>query len=106
MKYEYLKKSILRSKNSIFNSILEYADYADNHNYASLLAKLQVKASAAALNTHRDYANEIGMTRDMQLMQLENKPQNHRKTNYSGDRDSYSEKANVLGGNNSNKDYK
>jgi hypothetical protein len=50
MKYEYLKKSILRSKNPMFNSILEYADYADNHDYVSLLSKLQVKASAYALN--------------------------------------------------------
>jgi hypothetical protein len=106
MKYEYLKKSILRGKNSIFNSILEFADYTDDHDYASLLAKLQVKASAHALNSHRDQANEIGMTRDMQLMQLENKPRNHRKPNYSGDRDPESERVNVLSGNNPNKDYK
>jgi hypothetical protein len=111
MKYEYLKKSILRSKNSMFNSILEYADYADNHDYASLLAKLQVKASAAALNTHRDYVNEIGVSRDMQLMSLESKPRdnsestNH-KSKYSGTRDPKSERAYVLSGNNPNRDHK
>jgi hypothetical protein len=35
--------SDLRSPNHIFNSIPEYADHADDHDYASLLlAKLQV----------------------------------------------------------------
>ena len=39
-----------RSPIHIFKSILEYAYYADDHDYASLLAKLQVKLSATELN--------------------------------------------------------
>ena len=108
MKYEYLKKSILRSKNHMFDTILEFADYADNHDYASLLAKLQVKASAHTLNTHRDQANEIGMARDMQLMQLENHPQENKvrnpKSRKSEGRET--EKVFVLSNNNPNKNHK
>jgi hypothetical protein len=70
MKYEYLKKSILRGPNRIFNSILEYADYADDHDYASLLAKLQVKFSATELNEHRDRSNENGLNKGMRAMQI------------------------------------
>jgi hypothetical protein len=65
MKYEYLKKSILRSPNHIFNSILEYADYAE-------------------LNEHRDRGNENGLNKVMHAMQIgSTSPENaamHRKS--------------------------
>jgi hypothetical protein len=59
MKYEYLKKSILKSSNRIFNQILEYADYAENHSYQTLIAKLQVKWSASQMIRYKDRINNI-----------------------------------------------
>ena len=92
----------------MFDTILEFAYYAYNHDYSSLLAKLQVKASAHALKFHRDQANEVEMARDMQLMQLKNNPQENKvrnsKPNKSGGR--ATEKVFVLSGNIPNKNHK
>jgi hypothetical protein len=109
MKYEYLKKSILRSPNKMFNSILEFADYADNHNYTTLLAKLQIRASADELNNHKDKKIGTNLVNNFTNMNVSENPSNtvnnKSVTVTNPDKNSNSAKLFVLSRNNPNKDH-
>ena len=56
MKYEYLKKSILRSPNHML--------------IMQMIMTIQVKYCATELNGHRDRGNENGLNKGMRAMRL------------------------------------